>query len=210
MISKLIKYLVVGTLITNKSFGAEEGGMPQLNPEYWVSQIFWLIVTFGSLYIILSQLILPKISKNLETRKAQVLNNIEQAEKFKKESEKKIKEYEEILSNARKQSKVIINEAKNKVNQDIGNLPNKKMTFTQTVHYLSELRNDLELPAFELIPNIKNVITLLNNSGSSLSRMSGSGGTCFGLFADFELAKSAANNISTDNPNWWVQPVILG
>ena len=54
MISKLIKYLVVGTLlITNKSFGAEEGGMPQLNPEYWVSQIFWLIVTFGSLYIIL-------------------------------------------------------------------------------------------------------------------------------------------------------------
>ena len=99
---------------------------------------------------------------------------------------------------------------KNKVNQDIGNLPNKKMTFTQTVHYLSELRNDLELPAFELIPNIKNVITLLNNSGSSLSRMSGSGATCFGLFADFELAKSAANNISTDNPNWWVQPVILG
>ena len=105
---------------------------------------------------------------------------------------------------------VIFKLLKNKDNQDIGNLPNKKMTFTQTVHYLSELRNDLELPAFELIPNIKNVITLLNNSGSSLSRMSGSGATCFGLFADFELAKSAANNISTDNPNWWVQPVILG
>jgi len=105
---------------------------------------------------------------------------------------------------------VIFKLLKNKVNQDIGNLPNKKMTFTQTVHYLSELRNDLELPAFELIPNIKNVITLLNNSGSSLSRMSGSGATCFGLFADFELAKSAANKISTDNPNWWVQPVILG
>ena len=105
---------------------------------------------------------------------------------------------------------VIFKLLKNKDNQDIGNLPNKKMTFTQTVHYLSELRNDLELPAFELIPNIKNVITLLNNSGSSLSRMSGSGATCFGLFVDFEQAKSAANNISTDNPNWWVQPVILG
>ena len=105
---------------------------------------------------------------------------------------------------------VIFKLLKNKINQDIGNLPNKKMTFTQTVHYLNELRNDLELPAFELIPNIKNVITLLNNSGSSLSRMSGSGATCFGLFADFELAKSAANIISTDNPNWWVQPVILG
>lgn len=105
---------------------------------------------------------------------------------------------------------MIFKHLKNKDNQGIGNLPNKKMTFIETVHYLSELRNDLELPAFELIPNIRDVITLLNNSGANLSRMSGSGATCFGLFADFELAKSAANNISIDNPNWWVQPVMLG
>ena len=43
--------------------------MPQLNPEFWISQIFWLILTFGILFIILSKFILPKISKNLELRK---------------------------------------------------------------------------------------------------------------------------------------------
>ncbi len=46
---------------------AETGGMPQLNPEFWFSQIFWLTITFGILFIILSKFILPKIRNNLET-----------------------------------------------------------------------------------------------------------------------------------------------
>ena len=71
---------------------AETGGMPQLNPEFWISQIFWLVLTFGTLYLILSKLILPKISNNLEIRKSQILENIEIAGKQKEESEKKIQE----------------------------------------------------------------------------------------------------------------------
>ena len=38
----------------NEAFAAESGGMPQLNPEFWVSQIFWLILTFGIMYLVLS------------------------------------------------------------------------------------------------------------------------------------------------------------
>ena len=78
-------------------FGAESGGMPQLNPEFWVSQIFWLTLTFGTLYVILSKLILPKISANLELRKSQIQENIEAAEKHRKNSESKLKEYEDIV-----------------------------------------------------------------------------------------------------------------
>ena len=33
-----------------EAFAAESGGMPQLNPEFWISQIFWLTLTFGILY----------------------------------------------------------------------------------------------------------------------------------------------------------------
>ena len=78
-------------------FAAESGGMPQLNPEFWVSQIFWLIITFGILYIVLSKLILPKISDNLELRKSQIQENIEAAEKQRENSEIKLKEYEDIM-----------------------------------------------------------------------------------------------------------------
>ena len=100
-------------------FGAESGGMPQLNPEFWVSQIFWLTITFGILYVILSKIILPKISANLESRKSQISDNIEAAEKQREESEKKIREYEEIILKSKIQAKNILNQAKEKALKDI-------------------------------------------------------------------------------------------
>ena len=41
--------LVAATITSSKVIGAESGGMPQLDPEFWISQIFWLVLTFGLL-----------------------------------------------------------------------------------------------------------------------------------------------------------------
>jgi len=125
MLTRLISYLVIFIEITTNSFGAEEVGMPQLNPEYWISQIFWLIIVFSSLYIVLSQIILPKISESLEARKSQVLQHLEQAEKFKEESEKKIQEYDSILNEAKNQAKKIMDESRKKINQNISEKKNQ-------------------------------------------------------------------------------------
>jgi len=102
-----------------EAFAAESGGMPQLNPEFWISQIFWLTLTFGILYLVLSKLILPKISANLETRKSQILENIEAAEKQREDSEIKLKEYEEIISKSKLEAKTIFNQAREKALKDI-------------------------------------------------------------------------------------------
>ena len=102
-----------------EAFSAESGGMPQLNPEFWVSQIFWLTLTFGILYIALSKLILPKISNNLESRKSKILENIEAAEKQREDSETKLKEYEEIISKSKLEAKTIFNQAREKALKDI-------------------------------------------------------------------------------------------
>ena len=102
-----------------EAFSAESGGMPQLNPEFWISQIFWLTLTFGILYLVLSKLILPKISANLESRKSQILENIEAAEKQREDSETKLKDYEEIISKSRLDSKTIFNQAREKALKDI-------------------------------------------------------------------------------------------
>ena len=93
-------------------FAAESGGMPQLNPEFWISQIFWLTLTFGVLYIILSKLILPKISSNLELRKSQIQDNIEAADKRRESSEAKLKEYEDIVLKSKSDAKNILGDAK--------------------------------------------------------------------------------------------------
>ena len=100
-------------------FAAESGGMPQLNPEFWVSQIFWLTLTFGILYIVLSKAILPKISSNLELRKSQIQENIEAAEKQRIESDTKLKEYDDLILKSKIKAKNIYKDAREKVIKDI-------------------------------------------------------------------------------------------
>ena len=98
---------------------AESGGMPQLDPEFWFSQIFWLVITFGILYLALSKLILPKISDNLETRKSQVLDNLELAEKQRNDSEAKLKEFDNIILKSKIEAKNLFSESRQKLLEDI-------------------------------------------------------------------------------------------
>ena len=120
MHKRLVLYLLLSIIaFFSNVYGAESEGMPQLNPEFWVSQIFWLILTFGVLFVILSKFILPKISNNLETRKSQILENIEAAEKQREDSETKLKEYEAIISKSKLEAKKIFNQAREKALKDI-------------------------------------------------------------------------------------------
>ena len=120
MIKKYFFRLIFLNLFFYKEvFAAESGGMPQLNPEFWISQIFWLTLTFGILYIVLSKLILPKISANLELRKSQIQENIEAAEKQREDSELKLKEFEEIISKSKSEAKNIFRETREKALKDI-------------------------------------------------------------------------------------------
>ena len=122
MLKKIIlKALAVYFLLINIIQAAESGGMPQLDPEFWFSQIFWLVITFGILYLVLSKLILPRIGDNLETRKSQVLDNLELAEKQKNESEAKLKELDNISWKTKIDAKNLFNESRKKLLEDINN-----------------------------------------------------------------------------------------
>ena len=117
MLKKIIlKILLINFVFCALAQSAESGGMPQLNPEFWISQIFWLVLAFGALFIILSKFILPKISNNLESRKSQILENIE---KQRKDSENKIKEFEKIILKSNNDAKNYFNTARQKVLNDI-------------------------------------------------------------------------------------------
>ena len=120
MIKKIFFQLIFFNFFFVKEvFASESEGMPQLNPEFWISQIFWLTLTFGVLYIVLSKLILPKISANLELRKSQIQENIEAAEKHRESSESKLKEFENIIQKSKLDGKNIFKDARDKVLRDI-------------------------------------------------------------------------------------------
>jgi len=114
---------------TNLVYGAEEG-MPQLNTEFWIAQTFWLALIFSTLYIVIWKIFLPKITDVIENRKMKVVNDLNQAEKFKKNAEKKLKEYNVVIENSKKEAKKIIQDGRKRLDLDI---EKKKKEFTEEI-----------------------------------------------------------------------------
>ena len=111
--------LIIATLAIRSDLFAAEAGMPQLDPTYWASQVFWLIVVFTILYISVAKFYLPKIKSNLDNRENKIKEDLESANKFKELSELKLKEYEKILEDSKKDVARIHIESKNKLDKDI-------------------------------------------------------------------------------------------
>ncbi|EJF90504.1 4-(cytidine 5'-diphospho)-2-C-methyl-D-erythritol kinase [Bartonella tamiae] len=75
------------------------------------------------------------------------------------------------------------------------------------VEALKKTRNDLYEPARSVAPKLEDVLTLLDQTGSKLSRMSGSGATCFGIFGDKRAACASASKIKEKHPTWFVKTI---
>ena len=99
--------------------------MPQLDPTYWASQAFWLILIFTALYLALANLFIPKIKESIDNRENKIKGDLDEAQKLKNLSEQKLKEYELSIENAKKEVKKIIVESKNKLNLEIQNKKKK-------------------------------------------------------------------------------------
>ena len=81
-----------------------------------------------------------------------------------------------------------------------------RLTDGALLAYLRCCQNDLEAPAIQLVPEIAVILADINaQPGCLLSRMSGSGATCFGIFTTFQTAAAAAATIQAKQPAWWVQ-----
>ena len=110
---------LVALLATNTNLFAAMAGMPQLDPTFWASQAFWLISIFAILYVSISKFYLPKIKDNLDNRENKIKEDLENANKFKEQSEAKVREYQIILENAKKEVSKIHFESKNILDKEI-------------------------------------------------------------------------------------------
>jgi len=120
---------IVLIVYVDQAFGSETG-MPQLDPEFWTAQIFWLILIFSSLYLIIWKIFLPRITYSIENRKSKVVKDLDESQKLKDNAEKKLKEYNEIIEKSKKEAKKIIDDSKKKLDRDI---ENKKQEFNDEI-----------------------------------------------------------------------------
>ena len=111
--------LIIALSATRNNLFAAEAGMPQLDPKYWASQAFWLILVFTILYISIAKFYLPKIKNNLDNRDNRIKSDLDDANKFKELSESKLREYEKILEDAKKEVIKIQSESKNILDKEI-------------------------------------------------------------------------------------------
>ncbi len=78
------------------------------------------------------------------------------------------------------------------------------------LRFLETTRNDLEAPALQIQPVIGEVLAAMAAlPGALLTRMSGSGATCFGIFADDDCCARAAQILKEAAPGWWVAPTFV-
>lgn len=108
-------------MIFGKNLLAAEAGMPQLDPKYWASQAFWLILIFTLLYLSISKFFVPKIRNSIDVRNSKIKDDLDEAKNLKDMSEKKLKEYESLIVNARREVQKIYTDSKKKLNNDIQN-----------------------------------------------------------------------------------------
>ena len=154
----MIKYFgfIVALLAIQNDLLAAEAGMPQLDPKYWASQAFWLILVFTILYISIAKFYLPKIKNNLENRENRIKDDLDDANKFKELSESKLKEYEKIIEDAKKEVIKIHIESKNILDKDV---QTKKIA----------IENEIEK---EILKAQKEISDLKKNSISDIQKIS--------------------------------------
>ena len=146
--------LLIALVAINTELFAAEAGMPQLDPTYWASQAFWLILIFTVLYISISKFYLPKIKSNLDNRENKIKEDLENAIKFKEASEAKLKEYEIIIENAKKEVSKIHFESKKALN--------KKMNTKKEV-IEKEIEKEISNAQKEIVELKKNSISSIQN-----------------------------------------------
>ncbi len=152
--------LSVGLLAYIDQAHGSEAGMPQLNPEFWMSQIVWLLIIFSSLYLVVWKIFLPKITYSIENRKSKVVNDLNEAEKFKENAEKKLQEYKKIIEDCKKDAKKIIDDTNKKLDRDIESKKEKLNT---------EIEKELAIIEKEIIELKKSSIPKINKIATEIS-----------------------------------------
>ena len=104
---------------------AAEAGMPQLDPKYWLSQSFWLVLIFVLLYLSISKFFIPKIKDNLDNRENKIDGDLNEAKSLNELSEKKAKEYENEIYKAKKDVAKLLMESKKNLDKSIEQKKNK-------------------------------------------------------------------------------------
>lgn len=102
--------------------GAHEVPFPPFDPEFFMPQFVWLILTFGLLYLLMSRVALPRVAGIIENRRERIAGDLDKAAQLKGQADDAMAEYERSLAEARAKAHAIANETREKMKDETDEL----------------------------------------------------------------------------------------
>ena len=170
---KLLCFVLL--VISSNCLAAE--GMPQFNAKSFNSQLFWLLITFTTLYLIITYFILPRIRENIRLRKNKIANDLERAENIRLEIENMISQSNIKIEEAKNQAQKIIKESILRSNKEYDTQIDtiKKQTVNMQIkaekkitEYKKSLEKDIETSAISLCAVILNKLNYKNSTAEQI------------------------------------------
>lgn len=119
----MTSFLGVAMLAAEEAGGAaEKGGLPQMDVSTFPSQLFWLAVSFGFLYFVVSVLVLPGLGGAIATRRGKIAGDLDKAAALKVEAETAEKAYAASLADAKAKARALAGETRDKLNAELASM----------------------------------------------------------------------------------------
>ena len=158
--------------------------MPQLNPEFFISQLFWLAVFFTFLFIFLWRVSLPRIATVLEKRQDKIDENLSSAKELQEQAEEIEKKINSQINKTKLETDEKIKETISALQEDV-------------TSQLLSLDKDLEKKIFnaekEILKNKDDQMKNINNEIANITKLT------VGKIADIELSDSELNKVIETN-----------
>jgi len=116
------------------------GGLPQMQSDTFPSQIFWLVVTFGLLFLVLWRITLPMIEGIIGERRNRIEGDLGTAEKLRQQASESLAAYESELAGARSRAHQILDENRKSISGELDSVKNRADEESQAAMKLAEER----------------------------------------------------------------------
>jgi F-type H+-transporting ATPase subunit b len=151
----------------------QAGGHPKVFPpfdtETFASQLVWLALTFGLLYVLMKRAILPRLAEALSARSDHIKHDLTRAEKLKRETEKVLGDYQQALSDARAKAATLGNLQRERFAAEV---ENKRATLEgQIAAKLAEAESDIAESKSKALARVDGIATEL--AGIIVTRLIG-------------------------------------
>jgi len=146
---------------------AEEGHgkkshFPPFDGTTFASQLLWLVLSFGLLYLLMSRIALPRIGRILEERHDRIADDLEEAAKHKAESEAAQASYEKALAEARAKANSIAGETRNRLAADSD--ANRKALEAELADKLAAAEQRIASTKTEALTHVKGIAVDATNT----------------------------------------------